>query len=119
MTLLADKNQLKQVLINVLLNGFDSMIEKIKLNENKNEKLNMKIKTWKSEENIYIQITDEGMGMTDEQIKKSTEPFYTTKSGGTGLGLALSKQFVEENNGEMIIESEPQTYTKITLRFRR
>lgn len=119
LTLLADKNQLKQVLINVLLNGFDSMIEKIKLNENKNEKLNMKIKTWKSEENIYIQITDEGMGMTDEQIKKSTEPFYTTKSGGTGLGLALSKQFVEENNGEMIIESEPQTYTKITLRFRR
>lgn len=119
LTLLADKNQLKQVLINILLNGFDSMIEKIKLNENKNEKLNMKIKTWKSEENIYIQITDEGMGMTDEQIKKSTEPFYTTKSGGTGLGLALSKQFVEENNGEMIIESEPQTYTKITLRFRR
>lgn len=119
LTLLADKNQLKQVLINVLLNGFDSMIEKIKLNENKNEKLNMKIKTWKSEEYIYIQIMDEGMGMTDEQIKKSTEPFYTTKSGGTGLGLALSKQFVEENNGEMIIESEPQTYTKITLRFRR
>lgn len=119
LTLFADKNQLKQVLINILLNGFDSMKEKIKLNGYINGKLHMNIDTWKNEDSIFIQVIDEGMGMTKKQIKKSTEPFYTTKSSGTGLGLALSKQFVEENNGEMIIESEPLFFTKITLKFRR
>lgn len=119
LTLLADKNQLKQILINILLNGFDSMKEKIKLNRHINEKLHMNIKTWKNKDIIFIQVIDEGVGMSGEQIKKSTEPFYTTKSSGTGLGLALSKQFVEENNGIMIIESESLAFTKITLKFGR
>ncbi len=119
LTLFADRNQLKQVLINIMLNGFDSMKEKLSRRDDIHGKLKMDIKTWENEDCVYIQVTDEGIGMTEEQIKKSTEPFYTTKSAGTGLGLALSKQFVEENNGEMIIESELDSYTKITLKFRR
>lgn len=116
--IIADKNQLKQIIINVILNGLDSMNEKIE-NSNIKYKLHIDIKLWGDDENAFIQITDEGLGMTEEEIKKSTEPFYTNKANGTGLGLSISKQYIEENNGTMIIESEPFLYTRITMRFRR
>lgn len=114
----ADKNQLKQIVLNIMLNGLESMTERIsKFNIKNNLQLN--IKTWSCDENVYIAIIDEGMGMTDEQIKKSFDPFYTSKANGTGLGLSLSKQYAEENDGVLTIESEPLLFTKVTLKFRR
>lgn len=113
-----DKNQIKQSLINILLNGLDAMQRKNEEKETKSP-LNMGIKAWATEHYINIEIYDEGIGMTQDEIKKSVEPFFTTKSEGTGLGLALTKQFVEENEGILIIESELWEYTKITLKFRR
>lgn len=116
--LYVDKNQLKQTLINIILNGLESMTEKIsKFNIDSN--LHINIKTFSNGENVYIIIADEGMGMTDEEIKRSFEPFYTSKSNGTGLGLSLSKQFIEENGGILTIESEPLSFTKVTIKFRR
>ncbi len=113
----ADKNQLNQALINIILNGLDSMTVKVK-NGGIQNKLHMRINTWREYDNIFIQVIDEGVGMTDEEIKKSTEPFYTNKVNGTGLGLPLSKQYIEDNNGILIIESKPLIFTKVTVRFR-
>lgn len=113
----ADKNQLKQVLLNIILNGFEAMKNKISGNHEIKEKLNMHIKAWKSGRSTFIQIIDEGIGMTEYEIKKSIEPFFTTKAGGTGLGLYISKQYMEKNGGTILIESEKSKYTKITLRF--
>ena len=110
-----DSSQIKQVLINVILNGFESMMA-VKTGS---EPLYIDIKAWKDEKNVYIQIIDDGEGMTREEIKKCTEPFFTTKSSGTGLGMYVSKQYVEQNEGELMIESEKNVYTKITLKFRR
>lgn len=118
LTVFADKNQLNQALINIILNGLDSMTEKVKNGDIQND-LHMRINTWREYDNIFIQVIDEGLGMTQEEIKKSTEPFYTNKANGTGLGLPLSKQYVEESNGTLTIESEPLIFTKVTLRFRR
>lgn len=115
----ADKNQIKQIIINIMLNGFDSMKEKIKASENISEKLSMDISAWEDDKNVFIQIIDEGIGMTEEEIKKAVEPFFTTKASGTGLGLYISKQYIEKNNGVMIIESERFKYTKITLKFEK
>lgn len=113
----ADKSQLTQVLINIILNGFESMKNKISSNHEIKGKLNMYIKAWKSEVNTFIQIIDEGIGMTEYEMKRSIEPFFTTKASGTGLGLYISKQYVEKNGGTIQIESEKLLYTKITLRF--
>lgn len=118
LTVNADKNQLKQVFINIILNGLDSMTEKIK-DHNIRHKLYMYIKLWGDNNNAYVQIADDGLGMTEEEIKKSTEPFYTNKVNGTGLGLSISKQYIEENNGTIIIESEPLLYTRVTMKFGR
>ena len=82
-------------------------------------KLCIIIKLWGDNKNVYIQITDEGMGMREEEIKKATEPFYTNKGNGTGLGLFLSKQYIDGNNGTMVIESKPLIYTNVTMKFGR
>lgn len=118
LTVIADKNQLKQVFINIILNGLDSMTEKTK-EFSVSYKLYMYIRLWGDNNNVYVQIADEGLGMTEEEIKKSTEPFYTNKVNGTGLGLSISKQYIEENNGTIIIESEPFLYTRVTMKFGR
>ncbi len=118
LTLFTNKNQLKQVLINIIFNSIQSIEEKID-NKKINTYFNVNIKAWEDEQNIFIQVEDEGMGMTQEQLKKSVEPFYTTKVSGTGIGLWMSKQYVEGNNGTMIIESKICNFTKVTLKFRR
>jgi polar amino acid transport system substrate-binding protein len=117
LTIFADKNQVNQALINIILNGLDSMMEKAK-NGGMQNKLHMRINAWREKDNIFIQVIDEGIGMTDEEVKKSTEPFYTNKVNGTGLGLPLSKQYIEDNNGMLTIESKPLLFTKVTVRFR-
>lgn len=115
----ADVNQLKQVLINIMLNGFEAINEKIVKNETIENKLCMWVKAWGDAKNIYIVILDEGVGMDGNEMKMSTELFFTNKSKGTGIGLSVSKNFVEENGGKMIIESKKDKYTKITLVFVR
>jgi len=57
--------------------------------------------------------------MSSEEIWRCTEPFYTTKSAGTGLGLALVQQFLSKNGGTFSIDSEEGCYTEVKLRFRR
>ena len=64
-----------------------------------------------------LRVEDTGMGMTETMRQRCTEPFYTTKEKGTGLGLALSEQFVLENGGWMEISSEREEYTRIEIRF--
>ncbi len=115
----ADIDQLKQVLINIIINGFESMGEKLKSDIAADKKLHMQIKAWKDEWRVFVQFTDEGVGMDKDEIKKATDPFFTTKASGTGLGLYITKQYVEENKGTMTIESVKAEYTKITLKFER
>lgn len=115
----ADVNQLKQILINIILNGIEAMKEKNGTGISSENKLTMTIKAWSSKNDVYIQIADEGIGMDESERKMAAEPFFTTKSKGTGIGLAVTRQHVIENNGNMIIESEKNKYTKITLVFRR
>lgn len=117
-----DPNQLKQVIINLILNGLEAMEEKslpVSANEGLlTPPLILTIKGWEEDQSIYIVVEDQGIGMTKEEIRRSVDPFYTSKAKGTGLGLALSKQFIQENDGSLHIESRKYEGTKITIRFR-
>lgn len=122
-----DENQLKQVLINLLLNAIEALEEKQadqKGSEELVKKENhvIKIKAWgeveDEEERVMIQVEDQGTGMSEIQIKRVLEPFFSTKAKGTGLGLSLSYQYVQENGGEMKIDSRAGQGTTITLSFK-
>jgi two-component system, NtrC family, nitrogen regulation sensor histidine kinase NtrY len=57
--------------------------------------------------NLIISITDNGTGIPDEMVKKIFQPYFTTKSSGTGLGLAMTKKIIEFWKGTIWFETVP------------
>ena len=65
---------------------------------------------------IELRVADNGVGMTEDTVRRATEPFFTTKSTGLGgLGLPLVGRFVQEAGGRLQIESKPGIGTSVTL----
>ncbi len=116
----ANKNQIKQIIINILMNSIEAMERKIKEFDKKMDgKLTLRICGWLEENHVIITVRDEGIGMTPKELKRCTDPFYTTRATGTGLGLSLLKVYVEENNGILTIDSKQHEYTQITMKFKQ
>ncbi len=63
----------------------------------------------------YLSIRDNGCGMSEEQLDRIFKPFYTTKTEGTGLGLALARKAVLSHGGRIDVESRPGEGTTITI----
>lgn len=89
----ADIGRLEQVVINLLLNALESVGE--------SGQINIFTQTGQVEDHnvIVIRIEDDGKGISRKQLNHIYEPFYTTKTSGTGLGLANVKRIVEAHNG--------------------
>lgn len=66
---------------------------------------------------LSIRIKDEGPGMDKETLENIFIPFYSKKSGGTGLGMPIAKKIIEEHKGEIHLNSKPGQGTEITLRL--
>ena len=93
----ADKHQLQQVLINVLLNAVEAQKDLAQPF--------IKIYEIDGRETVTVVIEDNGTGIDARDINMIFDPFFTTKSNGTGLGLAISYQLMQENHGEIWAES--------------
>lgn len=105
--MLADYNRLKQVLVNIIKNSMEAKLD--------DRELVIKIKTELEKDKIRIIISDNGIGMSKEELKKIGEPFYTTKSSGTGIGVNLSKEIIERHSGNLIYESIKYEGTTVTI----
>lgn len=88
-----DRSQIKQILINLVKNAYEAMEDggDIVINVSANN------------EQIIINVIDEGPGVSEEIIHKLGEPFFTTKQSGTGLGLMIAKQILEKHDGKLNI----------------
>lgn len=91
----ADYDRIKQVFINLIKNSIEAI--------NNNGVIDIDVV--KKNKYIYINVKDNGIGMTKEEIEKLNYPFYTTKQNGTGLGLYLSKEIIKKHDGNMTFES--------------
>jgi signal transduction histidine kinase len=100
-----EEAQIKQVLINVLKNGIEAMPDGGRL----------EVSASLQGEEIIIQIRDEGVGLTREQLRQAGEPFFTTKAQGTGLGLMMCRRIMEQHHGRLQLESEPGAGTRVSL----
>ncbi|KUK41659.1 MAG: Integral membrane sensor signal transduction histidine kinase [Clostridia bacterium 62_21] len=92
-----DRERLKQVFINLILNAVQVMPDGGRLS----------VCGFATGEAVCISFRDTGPGIAEEDLKQIFEPFYTTKPGGGGLGLALSDQIVKIHGGEIRAESGP------------
>lgn len=115
----ADKDQIKQVLINLMINGMESMQKKRELTAGKCKALCLNVSAVSCGKDVLISIQDTGMGMTRKQLSRCIDPFFSTKSSGTGLGLSLSKSYVEENGGSLSLESGEGVGTLAQIRMER
>jgi signal transduction histidine kinase len=55
---------------------------------------------------LFIEISDTGSGISEENINKIFKPFYTTKTEGTGLGMSIIKETIEKHNGKIKVKSK-------------
>lgn len=101
----ADKEMILRVLNNLVSNG----IQAVALNV----KPAIVISIESNSENCYVRISDNGSGIPKEQIQTIFEPYFTTKSTGTGLGLAMVKQIIENHGGSIEIEKTSELGTTV------
>ena len=102
-----DNSQIKQVIINLLINANDAVSENGEI----------KVKTWQRKNKTYLAVEDNGSGISAEIIHNIFNPFFTTKTRGTGLGLAISKKIAKEHGGDLTVESTPGKGSIFTLVF--
>ncbi|WP_059172126.1 ATP-binding protein [Bacillus sp. FJAT-27445] len=99
--------KIKQVLINIVKNSIESMpVAGTILLEIKNE-----------EGFAILSVKDEGTGISEDDLLKIGQPFYSTKENGTGLGLMVSKEIIKSHGGSMFIRSKENEGTKVTIRL--
>ena len=66
---------------------------------------------------IEVRISDEGIGIPEENLKQIFEPFYTTRDNGSGLGLSISYKIIEAHDGDISVESQPDKGTTFTVQL--
>ncbi len=103
----AEHNRLEQIFINLVTNAIDSMDEKEEKQDISIHKT-LTIKTFQEDEWVVTEVSDTGLGMTDEVKSKIFEPFFTTKETGkgTGLGTSISFGIIKDYGGTIDIQSE-------------
>ena len=104
---LCDPRALHQVLINLVANAADALAE------TSDGRIN--IKAWATRNRINLLIDDNGPGMTEKQMSNLFKPFYTSKAGGTGLGLVIVRKMLVNMGGTIDIESEQGRGTQVFL----
>ncbi|MFJ8256522.1 ATP-binding protein [Peribacillus asahii] len=102
-----ERKKFQQCLINILKNGIESM--------EANGTLHV-IQT-NNQDTIQIDIRDEGSGMTQEQINRLGEPYFTTKEKGTGLGMMVSYSIINQMDGQITVVSEQGIGTCFSIKL--
>ena len=101
----ADSTQLSQVFLNLLINASQAIPEKGTVT----------LSTSEDNNNVYIQVSDTGPGITPEVLPKIFDPFFTTKKTGSGLGLSVSYNIIKSHQGQIKAESIVGKGTTFTI----
>ena len=100
-----DEQKIEQVLWNVFLNAIQASDPGKKIILTLNQR----------NHNVILSISDEGGGISESQIKKVFQPFFSTRTQGSGLGLPISKKIIEKHGGRISVKSEAGKGTTFTI----
>jgi signal transduction histidine kinase len=101
----ADPRKLRQALLNIVLNAIQASPRGS----------NVHLMVARDCEGARLTVRDEGVGMTPEVLERIRKPYFTTKEGGTGLGLAVARGLVEQHGGRLEFKSTPRHGTTATI----
>jgi signal transduction histidine kinase len=102
-----DQREIKQLLLNLLKNAIEAMPE--------GGELNVHAHISEDKDKVCVHISDTGHGLSEAEQRLIFKPFYSTKSGGTGLGLPFCRRVVEEHGGEISVNSKKGKGTVFTI----
>jgi len=101
-------SELREVFSNIILNSVDALPRGGRLS----------FTAWQDQENVFVRVTDNGIGMAEDVKKRIFDPFFTTKGKkGTGLGLSVAYGIISRHKGEIQVESAEGKGTSTTLRL--
>jgi len=106
--ILADEDKILIAFLNIIINGIEAM----KAGEGK-----LDIKTWQDTEKVFVRITDNGSGISPQNLAKLFEPFFTNKTKGTGLGLTATQNIILQHKGTIAVDSELGEGTSFLMSF--
>jgi two-component system sensor histidine kinase HydH len=103
----ADRDMLRRALVNLLLNAVDVLPDGG----------GIWITACLTRSGLEIEVADSGPGLSDEALARACEPFFTTKSEGAGLGLAIVQRVAEAHDGDVLIQNCPEGGAAFTIRI--
>ena len=104
-SILLDRNQLKQALLNILKNSIESMPHGG----------NIYVSTFLRGDRVEITIKDEGVGIPHDKLYRIFEPYFTTKEKGSGLGLMITYRIIKAHGGDIKMKSTKGKGTEVTV----
>ncbi|MBN2102967.1 GAF domain-containing protein [bacterium] len=105
-----DRYQIQQVFTNLVLNSLDAMESGGTLQVSSNKRTDVD-----SSDQIQIVVSDTGIGIHSDHLKKIFQPFYSTKEKGTGMGLAICRRIIDQHGGDIQVESESGKGTSFSV----
>jgi two-component system, NtrC family, sensor kinase len=106
-----DPHQIQQVLVNLVLNAIHATRPGGCIY------IRTSTANLDARDMVSIEVQDTGEGMSPEAAEKAFQPFFSTKAQGTGLGLPIAKQIVEQHKGRIILASRPGNGTRVTVQL--
>ena len=101
----ADPRKVRQALLNIVLNAIQASPRGSSVH----------VSVARDCEGAKLTVRDEGTGMTPEVLDRIRKPYFTTKEGGTGLGLAVARGLVEQHGGNLEFKSSPRNGTTVSI----
>jgi two-component system nitrogen regulation sensor histidine kinase GlnL len=117
--ILADEAKLRQVFLNLVKNALEAMGDSGTLTITTRIETDFHVRHDVGDRGQFlsIDVDDTGPGIAAEDCERIFAPFFTTKTSGTGLGLAVSERLVAQHGGTIRIESEPGRGTRVRVRL--
>nr|HIL76149.1 PAS domain-containing sensor histidine kinase [Rhodospirillales bacterium] len=112
-----DRQQISQSLTNIMKNAAESIIYDSNLKKEIKGKIQLDLLIKPSQ--IFIHISDNGGGFSENLIDRISEPYVTTRENGTGLGLAIATKIMEDHNGEILLRNDKNGGATVTLVFNK
>jgi PAS domain S-box-containing protein len=106
--ILADEDKLLIAFLNIIINGIEAM----KAGEGQ-----LSLQSWQDTDRAFVRISDNGSGISQQNVPKLFEPFFTSKTKGTGLGLTATQNIILQHKGAIAVDSELGKGTTFIISF--